>query len=1028
MGCQLKYNEAIRNGREALIKSEAIMSGEIKESRLEIGNINKFDEFVSDFQKRALINYDVPGVFYTKQKQGLGSDSWYKAVAIKEDFDKIDAKRKEFGIYESKEAIGDYNVRTNRNGGLNNDTRFQLNTEQNLEHKIASEKTIRDLAARMSDRIGMPIKFESDRSKNYKGKIENDIAYINLAYATLDTPIHEILGHPIIRAIKNGLDITKIKYLQEEDADSIIEPGQSFLKNGLVYRYESDAPDGERLFRYDENENIGKNKNLYNNLLEELSTTERGKEVLDRIKKDYANKEIPIKSKHLRIIDRGINSNDEKIYWIESISSKFDYHGVLIRDDIKSLDEAVNFVKNLDKEAEDNKYSLEEQQEEALVELLGMMTADKLDNVKDGGLISLLKRLLKEIASNIRSLFTAKEIDVSKLPDNITLGNLSDLLAYSNSKLILPGYEVEYTTPDNVKHKTYQEASNHINELAKNIKDVDLDSISISINDIQIDKNNLPSDFKHTHTSSRASIAFMKDSRYNDEYNKEQEVLQKKYEGKFIVTKKSDYGVYPITNENQTFYNTKEDAEDAALNKSINSYKKEKSINSFIEKNKEYEQSKEIIEEWKKINNIEYNPEEIYTRGQGFYSVVGAYSQFDVNLMFQNLLYHIEDNKKAGGEFTISAFTRHIDKKLNHLEGGGGKVRFKIFPKPNHIKWAANTDVYSGSVWDASEKINKDKKSELLGVSYTKSPSLSSLDSVQPNLAAITDEINHYHNELGIELTGGNFRFEWDDDIPNSTINLLNKLNKILDEKFGKIIEPKIEKLLSKTMYDIYDMWNFSYEGNPKFFKTFEAEEDANQFMKDNQKQDIYNSEKYSMRKVKKTVGIKPTQTKETLKESINNIKNKVTKGQQFDLSDLDDIREDFEDGKISQEQYDILTGKNNKKEYTSQALINTKIAALKEASRKHSRGLIRSEVSRVKEYYPGEFSGFLEDDLPFQRIPSQQNDLNNNDIEELSYIDEENIDNQSFNEDNDVSLEDNVISEKLQAMMDSGEIKTICN
>ena len=59
----------------------------------------------------------------------------------------------------------------------------------------------------------------------------------------------------------------------------------------------------------------------------------------------------------------------------------------------------------------------------------------------------------------------------------------------------------------------------------------------------------------------------------------------------------------------------------------------------FVE-NKEYEQSKEIIEEWKKVNGIVYNPEEVYSRGQGFYSVVGAYSNFDVNLMFQNLLAH----------------------------------------------------------------------------------------------------------------------------------------------------------------------------------------------------------------------------------------------------------------------------------------------------------------------------------------------------------------------------------------------------
>jgi len=68
---------------------------------------------------------------------------------------------------------------------------------------IASEKTIRDLAARLADRIGITVKFESDRSKKYKGKIENNVAYVNLANATLDTPVHEVLSHPIIRALKN---------------------------------------------------------------------------------------------------------------------------------------------------------------------------------------------------------------------------------------------------------------------------------------------------------------------------------------------------------------------------------------------------------------------------------------------------------------------------------------------------------------------------------------------------------------------------------------------------------------------------------------------------------------------------------------------------------------------------------------------------------------------------------------------------------------------------------------------------------
>src|SRR5574344_2567678 len=89
------------------------------------------------------------------------------------------------------------------NSVYNKEVQYQKQTTSN-EGIIAAEKTIRDLAARMADRIGMKVKFESDRSKDYKGKIENNTAVINLANATLDTPIHEVLGHPIIRTIKTG--------------------------------------------------------------------------------------------------------------------------------------------------------------------------------------------------------------------------------------------------------------------------------------------------------------------------------------------------------------------------------------------------------------------------------------------------------------------------------------------------------------------------------------------------------------------------------------------------------------------------------------------------------------------------------------------------------------------------------------------------------------------------------------------------------------------------------------------------------
>ena len=144
-----------------------------------------------------------------------------------------------------------------------------------------------------------------------------------------------------------------------------------------------------------------------------------------------------------------------------------------------TLESAKQYVDEIN---EKRKYTLEEQQEEAIVELLGLMTAENKEiTVKDGKLISLLKRLLKEMKQFVRSLINQKEVEIDKLPDNMTLGDIADLLAYSNSKLILPGNEVVYTTPDNQQFKTYAEASNHISELAKSVKDVDLSDVKLDL-------------------------------------------------------------------------------------------------------------------------------------------------------------------------------------------------------------------------------------------------------------------------------------------------------------------------------------------------------------------------------------------------------------------------------------------------------------------------------------------------------------------------------------------------------------------
>ena len=624
-------------------------------------------------------------------------------------------------------------------------------------------------------------------------------------------------------------------------------------------------------------------------------------------------------------------------------------------------------------------YTLEEQQEEAVVELLGLYTAEKLDAVKDGKLISLLKRLLKSIKSFMKDLLSLDQVDIDKLPDNMTLGDLADLLAYSNSKLILPGNEVIYTTPDNQQFKTYQEASNHISSLAKSVKDIDLSGVTLkNITIDQVPKEGFRVYNGETNGMENPNIIIS----FNEDDNK------------WEFTD-DDFRTIKNISEKEVldFYNKFTNSDEIT-----NSFYTNNPINNFIEKNKEYEQSKEVIEEWKKVNNIKYNPEEVYSRGQEFTSVVGAYSDFDVNLMMQNLLQHIEDNEKAGGEFTISAFTKPIDRKIGHLESGGGKIKFKIYPRSKDIKWAANADVYSGSVWDASKKVSKDKKSELLGVSYTKYPSLENINYVQPNLASIIDDLSHHHNELGISLTGNNFRLEYDEEIPYSTKKIINAVNSILDQKYGKLVTPKI------TAERKFISLQVSYKGDSSY-KTVKTYESGifRYYDISNGKETVKGLKANEFDFIDKPgIGIQPTQSKDNLKKTIADIKsnidfkvpnvykiedvpNKFTaeniKGNPITIVKTNDgvWKGYLEDGTFQElPEENVLRGYNKSqgnlltKEYTSQALVNTKIAKLKEVAKKYPRSLIRSEVKPIfGTSVGGNSQPFDLDDLPFQKVPS---------------------------------------------------------
>lgn len=413
---------------------------------------------------------------------------------------------------------------------------------------------------------------------------------------------------------------------------------------------------------------------------------------------------------------------------------------------------------------------------------------------------------LEEIKDIIKKEYPHKEgIKIDELPITTTLNDLAEIMAYGNNKIILPGYKVEYSTPLGNKYDTLEEVNNEIRGLANANVEVDLSGIKIP--DLTSQIENLKKQLKDFEYEIEPFNDFV------DVYTTEGRLRNNEwtlkadgtewYSGKENKTlTKDNYKGFVLQNRNKLLkiskerakeiYYAKENNHNTATQKSRDSYAKLETelhflenlgIKGFIEKNKEYEQSKEIIEQWKKENNIQYDPEEVYSRGQGFYSSIGAYSNLELDLLLKNLIQHIEDNKKADGEFTISAFTKPIDKRLKHIEGTGDRVRFVIYPKSNHIKWAAPTDVHSGSVWDAHEKVSKDKKSELLGVSFTKAPALSNINEVSPNLADIIDNLSHVHNEAGLELTLSNFEIEFDENIDYSTKQIINSVNKILQQK-----------------------------------------------------------------------------------------------------------------------------------------------------------------------------------------------------------------------------------------------------
>ena len=123
-----------------------------------------------------------------------------------------------------------YNTAPKNTTNDNKDTYYQKVTDtvspfeqMSKIDQVAFEKTVRDLAARMSDRIGIPYKIINNVNEKYKGKLSNGTAYINLAYCDMSTISHEVLGHSIIRALKNKSELSFKEQLNKEVYQGNIE-------------------------------------------------------------------------------------------------------------------------------------------------------------------------------------------------------------------------------------------------------------------------------------------------------------------------------------------------------------------------------------------------------------------------------------------------------------------------------------------------------------------------------------------------------------------------------------------------------------------------------------------------------------------------------------------------------------------------------------------------------------------------------------------------------------------------------------
>ena len=241
-------------------------------------------------------------------------------------------------------------------------------------------------------------------------------------------------------------------------------------------------------------------------------------------------------------------------------------------------------------------------------------------------------------------------------------------------------------------------------------------------------------------------------------------------------------------------------------------------------------------------------------------------------------------------------------------------------------------------------------------------------------------------------------------------------------DKHGKLIKPEIKKQQNQRQ-DLLNKLDYLKDKEADLFATtdFDTIDDNEVERLRNEIEKVQNQ----LNNLKSNAGIQPTQTNDTLKESINSIQTKLdsreralpnkfvykgkyagysgdtwyykkdgewymknvpfeapfdTKVEDYNITKMSDVGlgiEEIWDSYLKSNPEGVEDLKVEDKEYTSQALINTKIAALKEVAKKYPRSLIRSEVKPISQ--ARQPLSYFEDDIPFQKLPSLEQKINKN-------------------------------------------------